>query len=167
MLLDGSAHPVDLGITTDGLVVRIDHDNLEVLVGGVLTHPVRVENSQALNTSSDTLLGDGLKIPDRLLLLDTTRSLGLAIRTTLGVGAFATSTTHGNAEDDKALLVLVAETTGLIGSGGPWHTVNLGQLAILPASDTKQVSHHIALLLAIQLAHVLVRAHRGRFLVVL
>ena len=32
-------------------------------------------------------------------------------------------------------------------------------MAILPATNTKQVTHHIALLLAIQLRHVFVRAH--------
>ena len=37
--------------------------------------------------------------------------------------------------------------------------MDLGQLAILPATNTKQVTHHIALLLAIQLRHVFVRAH--------
>merc|ERR1719384_2527185 len=36
VLHDGSAHPVDLGVTCDGLVVDVDHDDLEVLVGGVL-----------------------------------------------------------------------------------------------------------------------------------
>ena len=36
MLHDGAAHPVDLGVARDGLVVRVDHDHLEVLVGRVL-----------------------------------------------------------------------------------------------------------------------------------
>ena len=36
MLHDGAAHPVDLGVARDGLVVRVDHDHLEVLVSGVL-----------------------------------------------------------------------------------------------------------------------------------
>ena len=36
VLHDGAAHPVDLGVARDGLVVRVDHDHLEVLVSGVL-----------------------------------------------------------------------------------------------------------------------------------
>ena len=36
VLHDGAAHPVDLGVARDGLVVRVDHDHLEVLVGRVL-----------------------------------------------------------------------------------------------------------------------------------
>jgi len=40
VFLHGSAHPVNLGVTCDGLVVRINHDDLEVLVSGVLANPV-------------------------------------------------------------------------------------------------------------------------------
>ena len=36
MLHDWAAHPVDLGVARDGLVVRVDHDHFEVLVSGVL-----------------------------------------------------------------------------------------------------------------------------------
>jgi len=59
------------------------------------------------------------------------------------------------------LLVLVAQPSGFVRPGGPRDPVNAGQLAILPASDAEQVAHHIALLLSIQLGHVLVRAHLG------
>ena len=38
MLHDGAAHPVDLGVARDGLVVRVDQDHLEVLIGGVLKY---------------------------------------------------------------------------------------------------------------------------------
>ena len=38
VLHDGAAHPVDLGVARDGLVVRVDQDHLEVLVGGVLKY---------------------------------------------------------------------------------------------------------------------------------
>merc|ERR1711913_245668 len=33
VLLDGGAHPVDLGVAGDGGVVDVDHDHLVVLVG--------------------------------------------------------------------------------------------------------------------------------------
>ena len=36
VLHHGAAHPVDLGVARDRLVVRIDHDYLEVLVCRVL-----------------------------------------------------------------------------------------------------------------------------------
>jgi len=159
VLHDWPAHPVDLGVTSDGLVVDVDHDDLEVLVGGVLANPVRVEHTQSLESAADTLLGDGLQVPLWLLFLDGTRSLGLAIRTSLGDGALASSATHGNAVDHKALLVLVSQTAGLVRAGGPRSPVNLVELAVMPAPDAKQVTHDVTLLLAIHLRHVLVRAH--------
>merc|ERR1719477_228505 len=89
MLLDWATHPVDLGIPGDGGVVHIHHDDLEVLVGRILSNPVRVQNSQTLESPANTFLSDGLKIPLWLLLLHSTRSLGLAIRTALSNGALA------------------------------------------------------------------------------
>ena len=102
MLHDRSAHPVDLGVATDGLVVRVDHDDLEIFVGGVLTHPVGVEDAETLESASHALLGNGLQVPLWLLLLDGTRRLGLAVRATLGDGAFASTTSHGDAVNDEA-----------------------------------------------------------------
>ena len=61
MLCDSAAHPVDLGVAGDGLVVRIDHDDLEVFVGGVLSNPVGVEDTQSLDSTSDTFLVKGKK----------------------------------------------------------------------------------------------------------
>ncbi len=46
MLMDGVADPVDSGIVSNRYVVRIDHDYLVVLEGGILVDPVRVEHSE-------------------------------------------------------------------------------------------------------------------------
>ena len=37
--------------------------------------------------------------------------------------------------------------------------MDLGELAVVPAPDPEQVAHDVALLLAVHLGHVLVRAH--------
>lgn len=42
VLVDWLGDPVDAGITTDGLVLRVDEDDFEVFVGGVLVYPVGV-----------------------------------------------------------------------------------------------------------------------------
>lgn len=57
------------------------------------------------------------------------------------------------------LLGLVSQSAGLVGSGGSWSTVEVGQLAVLPAPDTEQKAHHIGLLLAPQLLHIPICSH--------
>jgi len=59
VLVDWVGDPVDAGITADGLVLRVDKNDLEVLVGRVLVDPVGVENAQVGATAANTLLGDG------------------------------------------------------------------------------------------------------------
>ena len=125
MLLDGVHDPVDLGVASNGRMCNIHHDHLEVLIGGVLAHPIRVEDSESPESTTHSLLSDGLKIPLRLLLLDRTRALGLTIGTSLSDGALPATTPHGNPVDDEALLGLVSKTAGLVRSGGPGSTVDL------------------------------------------
>ena len=43
----------------------------------------------------------------------------------------------------------------------PWDTVDFGQLAILPTTDTEKITQDIALLFAVDFRHILVRAHLG------
>jgi len=117
VLLDGGAHPVDLGVPGDGLVVGIDHDHLEVLVGGILTHPIRVQHTETLESTADTLLCNGLEVPLWLLFFDGTRGLGLAVWASLGNRPLTSSTTHSNTVDDEALLVLVSQPPGLVWPG--------------------------------------------------
>lgn len=56
MFVNGLAQPVDLGITTDGIVVDVDHNNFEILVGSILSYPVGVQNSQTSKSASNTFL---------------------------------------------------------------------------------------------------------------
>lgn len=56
VLGDWFADPLDFWITTNGLVERIHADNLVVLVCRVLRHPVAVQYTQRLATTSNTLL---------------------------------------------------------------------------------------------------------------
>jgi hypothetical protein len=56
VLHDRPGDPVDLRVAADGLVERVDHDDLEVLVGRVLADPVRAEDAEALDAASDALL---------------------------------------------------------------------------------------------------------------
>ena len=42
--MDGLDNPVNARITADGLVLRVDKDDLEILIGRVLIDPVGIEN---------------------------------------------------------------------------------------------------------------------------
>jgi len=159
VLHDWSAHPVDLGVPSDGCVVNIHHDHLVVLVGRVLPNPVRVEDPQSLESPSHPFFSNRLKIPFWLLLFHSSRGFGFSIRTTLGNWALAATTSHGDTIDDKSLLSLVPQSTSFIRSCWARSSVDLSQLAILPTPDPEQVPHDIALLLPVQLGHVLVGAH--------
>ena len=127
MLLHGVHDPVDLGVTPDGGVGHVHHDHLEVLVGGVLTNPVGVEDPQSLKSPANTLLGDGLEVTLGLLLFDSTRGLGFTIGTTLGHRPLPATTSHGNAVDDESLLGLVSQPAGLVGPGRAGSTVDLSR----------------------------------------
>lgn len=61
VLVHGVDDPVDAGIAADGLVLGVDEDDLEVLVGGVLVDPVGVEDTEVGATAADTLLSGGLE----------------------------------------------------------------------------------------------------------
>ena len=77
VLVDGVDDPVDAGIAADGLVLGVDEDDLEVLVGRVLVDPVRVQDAEVGAAAADTLLSGGL---ERALVLELVHTLvgGLA-----------------------------------------------------------------------------------------
>lgn len=71
VLVDWVDDPVDARIAADGLVLRVNEDDLEVLVSGILVDPVRVQNSQVGTTTTDTLLSSGLEGSLVLKLVNT------------------------------------------------------------------------------------------------
>jgi hypothetical protein len=61
VLVNGIDDPADARVAADGLVLRVNEDDFEVLVGRVLIDPVRVENTQVGATTSNTLLRSRLQ----------------------------------------------------------------------------------------------------------
>ena len=59
----------------------------------------------------------------------------------------------------RTLLILVAESACLLGSSGPGGAMEGVEVTELPGADSQLVQHHVALLLPVQLLHVLVRTH--------
>merc|ERR1719334_977254 len=158
MFVHRIANPVDLGITPDCFVERINAHNLIELVRRILRHPVGAEYAQRFAFPANALLSDSLV---RALVLEAVDALvgGLTVGGTLGHGALAAAAADADTVDDVALLGAVAEAAGLIRAGGPRGAVDGGELAILPAAHAQQEAQHVALLLAVQLLHVLVRSH--------
>ena len=124
-------NPVDSGVSSDSLVSGVNKDNLIELKGSVLTNPVRVEDSEVSATSANTLLSNSSVGSGGLELVDTLVD-GLAVNNTLGDGSLAATTSDSNSVDNVALLGLVSELSGLIGTGRSVDLVNDWELSVLP-----------------------------------
>jgi hypothetical protein len=130
VLVDSVADPVDASIAADGLVLGVDEDDLEVLVGGVLVDPVGVQDTQVGAATANTLLSGSTESALVLELVDTHVG-GLAVGGTLRSGSLTTTASHTDTVDNIALLGLVAETTSLVGARGAGSTVDSVQLTEL------------------------------------
>lgn len=69
--MDSVADPVDARVAADGLVLRVDEDDLVVLVGRVLVDPVGVQDAQVGAAAANTLLSGGSQGTLVLQLVDT------------------------------------------------------------------------------------------------
>ena len=59
--MHGLHDPIDARIATNGLVLRVDKDDLEIFVGRVLIDPVGIQNHQIGAAASHTFFGGRLK----------------------------------------------------------------------------------------------------------
>ena len=116
--------PVHPRVLAHRRVRGVHHDHLEVLVGRVLVHPVRVQNTEPPELPSCPLLRNGAQIALELELRDTLVH-GLSIHLTLRYRALAATTSHSNPVDDKPLqqpsitrATLRRESPSAIGFGG-------------------------------------------------
>ena len=158
VLVDGVDDPVDGGIVADGRVVRIDEDDFVVLVGGILVDPVAVENTEVTADTTNTAFGNGTEVASVLQLVDTL-VLGLTVDNTLRIRSLASTTTDSNTVNNVTLLSLHAQSASLVGTSGVSNTADLGELTIFPSTNTKEVTHGIALLLSPEFFKILVGTH--------
>lgn len=134
VLVDRLGDPVDAGIVADGNVVGVHQDDLEVLVGGILVDPVRVQHTEVGSNAAHSLLGNGAKVAHELELVDTL-VLGLTVDDTLVVGSLAATAADGDSVHNIALLGLVTQTVSLVGTSRASHALDLVALAVLPGSE--------------------------------
>lgn len=62
-LVDRVYDPIDTRITTNGFMLRINKDDLEVFVCGILVDPVRVQHPQICTATSNTFLRSRFERP--------------------------------------------------------------------------------------------------------
>lgn len=132
-LVNGLSDPVDARVASDRLVLRVNRDDLEVLVHTILVDPVRVQDAQVRALATHTLLSSGAQ---RTLVLEVVNTLAnrLAVGGTLGHGLLAVTTTNADTVDNVALLGLVTKTVRLVKTRRSRGAVDDVQLAVLPAS---------------------------------
>lgn len=148
-------------MVTDSFVVRIDKDNLVVLVYTVLVDPVRVQYTEVTTTASNTLFSNRAEAPLELEVVHTLAD-GLAVCRTLRDRLLAVSTAHADTVDHVALLGLVAQAACLVWTRGTRGAVDDVELAVFPATDAQEEAQDVRLLLLVELPDVLVRAHLRR-----
>ena len=107
VLMFGGDDPVDSGISSDGLVEGVHKHYLEEFIGSVLADPVRVQYSQILCSSTDSVLSDGSVGPAWLKLGDTLVHR-LTVDDSLGDGLLSSSSPYSDSVDDISLLSFVA-----------------------------------------------------------
>jgi len=146
VLHDRLADPVNLRITTDCRMGRINHDNFKELEGTILTDWVGVENTKVHATGSSTHLSNGTKVVGTRETKDPLVT-GLTPDNSTVSGTTASTTTDTNAVHNIALLCLVAKHASLVRTSGVRSTVDNRQVTELPATNTSKEAHHITLLL--------------------
>lgn len=123
VLVLGRGNPVDSGISGNGFMVGVNEHNFIELVGSVLTNPVRVEHSEVSASPADSLLSDGSVGSAGL---EGVNSLvdGLSVHNTLADWLLSATSSNSDSVDHVALLSLVTELSGLVGSRGSGHSVD-------------------------------------------
>ena len=131
VLVDGVADPVDAGVLADGGVEGVNQDDLEPLVDGVLSNPVRVQHTESSQSTSGSVLSLGLQslgVGD----LRNTLVLGLSHDPTLVNGPLASTSPDTGSVDNESLLGLVSQETSLVRASGVDSSGDTGQLSELP-----------------------------------
>ena len=158
MVVLGRHNPVDLGVASDVLVGGIDHDDFVEFEGGILSNPVRVEDSEVRALAANSLFSSGL-VSSLFLELSDTLVDGLTVDNTLADKSLTSSTSDADSVDNVSLSSLVTELSGLIGARGTLALGDDGELSELPGLDSHHKSEKIRLLASPHLFQILVATH--------
>jgi len=140
------AHPVHVSITSDSLVLRIDHDAFKVFVGGILAYPVRVEDSETAQSFAGSFFSDGLNSTLEFELVDTLVDW-FAVGGTFGGQALAATSADADSEYAETLFSFVSHLPSLGWPSWGLDSVKRRQVPKVPGPDSLDVPHGIGLLL--------------------
>ena len=158
MLVLRLSDPVYSWIISDAVVGCVNHNHLVVLVRSVLRNPITVKHTKASDSSSDSFFGLRSQVSGGFQLVDTDAG-GFSADDTLGDWSLPATPSDSNPVDDVAVLGLVAEFSGFVGSGWFVGPGDDGHLPVLPSSDSEDEGHDIRLLLPPYLFQIFVRTH--------
>ncbi len=135
VLLVVRSDPVDSGVSSNGLMVRVNENDFVEFEGSVLSNPVRVEDSQVAALSSDSLFGHSSVRSGWFQLIDTLID-GFTVNDSLGNGLLSTTSSDSNSIDDISLLGFITELSCLVDSAGSVTFVDDGELSVFPGSHS-------------------------------
>jgi hypothetical protein len=133
VLVHGATNPIGAWVVANLLVVGIHEDDFVVLHGRILVDPVRVQDAQIGILASDLFFRDTLQVAFEFELVDTLVFRFTKDHTAM-VLAFAASAADTGTDNHVALLGLVAQAVGLVGTGGAVARANVGALAVFPSA---------------------------------
>ena len=137
---------------------RINNNNFVIFVGTVLTNPVRIEHSEALDSLSDSFFSTRAQISCELKLVNTNAG-GLSVNNTLRNRSLSATSSNSDSPNNVAFLVLVAQLSGLVRSGRSSNLVDDRELSVFPGSETEDERHQVRLFLSPKLFEIFVSAH--------
>ena len=150
--------PADSWVSSDGLVVGVNHDDFEELEGSVLTNPVRVEDSKVSASSSNSLFSNSSVRSGWLELVDTLVDW-FTVDNTLWDWLLSATSSDSDSVDHVTLLGLVTELSCLVESAWSVYLVNDWELSVFPWSHSHNESKDVGLLLSPQFFKIFVGSH--------
>lgn len=147
--------PVDFGINSNGSVERINTNDLVVLVLGILSNPVRVEDTDTrAQLSSSPSLGHNLEVSP-VGHADTGIG-GLTEVDALTQRLLATTTGDTGTVNEESLFGLVTQLVCSLGTRRTGSSDQAITIAVFPGTNSEEEPHQIGLLLLPQLVNVFV-----------
>lgn len=106
VFVSGLGNPVQITISSDVLQVGVDHDDFKVFVGGILSDPVRVHDSEGTELFTNSFFGDRLNSSLEFQLVDTLVD-GFTVGGTFGSQSLSAASSDSDSEDGETQEIIL------------------------------------------------------------